>query len=84
MVQGMISPRRRATYDDLRKLPERVVAEIVDGELFTSPRPASPHAYAVSLIRKCKMRVYARKGIGHPWLVYPLTIGRWWLPGLSA
>jgi hypothetical protein len=30
------------------------------------------------------MRVYARKGIGHLWLVDPLAIGRWWLPGLSA
>jgi hypothetical protein len=50
MVRHMTSPRRRATYDDLRKLSEHVVAEIIDGELFASPRPASPHAYATSVI----------------------------------
>ena len=46
----MTSPRRKATYDDLRKVPEQFVAEIVDGELFTTPRPASPHARAGSAI----------------------------------
>ncbi len=43
-------PRRRATYDDLRKVPDHLVAEILDGELFASPRPASPHARAGSAI----------------------------------
>jgi Uma2 family endonuclease len=38
--------RKRATYDDLQKLPEHVVGEIIDGELIVSPRPASPHAVA--------------------------------------
>ncbi len=38
--------RKPVTYDDLRRVPEHLVAEIVDGELFTSPRPATPHARA--------------------------------------
>jgi Uma2 family endonuclease len=42
------SARRKATYDDLLKVPEPLVAEIIDGELLTSPRPASPHALATS------------------------------------
>jgi Uma2 family endonuclease len=42
--------RRPATYDDLCRVPEHLVAEIVDGELFTSPRPATPHARASSLL----------------------------------
>jgi Uma2 family endonuclease len=46
----MTSPRRRATYDDLVAVPEHLVAEIVDGELYTSPRPASPHARAAIAI----------------------------------
>jgi Uma2 family endonuclease len=37
-----------ATYEDLLKVPEHLVAEIIDGELITSPRPASPHAWASS------------------------------------
>lgn len=46
----MGTPRRRATYDDLLKVPEPLVGEIIDGELITSPRPASPHARATSVM----------------------------------
>jgi Uma2 family endonuclease len=42
--------RRRATYEDLLKVPDHLVAEIINGELVTSPRPASPHARASSSI----------------------------------
>ena len=35
---------RPATYEDLVKLPDNLVAEIVGGELHASPRPALPHA----------------------------------------
>lgn len=40
--------RRHATYDDLRRVPPHLVAELVGGELITSPRPAPPHARAAS------------------------------------
>ena len=42
--------KRRATYEDLMQVPDHLVAEIVDGELFTSPRPATPHARAGSVL----------------------------------
>lgn len=42
--------RRRATYEDLLQVSDLLIAEIVDGELITSPRPASPHARAASII----------------------------------
>lgn len=35
----------RATYEDLLRVPDHLVAEILDGELFATPRPAAPHAY---------------------------------------
>lgn len=35
--------KRRATYDDLLAVPDTLVAEIIDGELITSPRPAARH-----------------------------------------
>jgi Uma2 family endonuclease len=44
----MATSKRRATYDDLLKLPEHVVGEIIHGELIVSPRPALPHAAASS------------------------------------
>ena len=37
---------RPATYEDLVALPDNLVAEIVDGELHASPRPAPRHAVA--------------------------------------
>ena len=37
-------------YKELEKLPEHVVGEIVGGELYVSPRPASPHARAASVL----------------------------------
>jgi hypothetical protein len=40
--------KRRATYDDLLAAPDHLVPEIVDGELFTTPRPALRHAQASS------------------------------------
>lgn len=42
--------KKRATYDDLREVPEHFVAEMFDGELYASPRPAIPHSRAASVL----------------------------------
>ncbi len=42
----MSGSKRRATYEDLESVPPNCVGEIVAGELYVSPRPASPHARA--------------------------------------
>jgi Uma2 family endonuclease len=47
----MAQPTRQhvpATYEDLCRVPDHLVAEIIDGELITSPRPAPRHADASS------------------------------------
>ena len=41
-------PSRRATYEDLLAVPDHLVAEILDGELVTSPRPRARHAVCSS------------------------------------
>ncbi len=41
---------RRATYEDLLAVPDHLVAEIIDGELITSPRPALLHTLAGSVL----------------------------------
>ncbi len=46
----MSNARRRATYADVLAAPENMVAEIVDGTLYTSPRPATPHANAETMM----------------------------------
>jgi len=42
--------KRRATYEDLIRVPYPLVAEIIDGNLVTQPRPASLHALATSAL----------------------------------
>ncbi|HMA97387.1 MAG TPA: Uma2 family endonuclease [Polyangiaceae bacterium] len=39
---------RQATYEDLLAVPNHLVAELIEGHIVTSPRPASRHALAAS------------------------------------
>ena len=48
-MRSMASAARRlATYDDVLRAPEHVVAEVIDGDLHLQPRPARRHARAFS------------------------------------
>ncbi len=42
--------RRPARYDLVLDVPDTKVAEIIDGELVVSPRPALPHTYAATVL----------------------------------
>jgi Uma2 family endonuclease len=42
--------RRQATYEDVLRAPEHLIAEILNGELITSPRSAGPHAEVSSVL----------------------------------
>jgi hypothetical protein len=70
---GMSAAPRRATYDDLVAVPDNLVAEIVDGELFTSPQPATSHARAGSAIGSDLFGGFdgLPRGAGRP--------GGWWI-----
>jgi Uma2 family endonuclease len=61
---------RPANYDDLVKLPDNLVAEIVNGELHASPRPAPRHAVAGSRLGTAILPPYDY-GQGGP--------GGWWI-----
>jgi Uma2 family endonuclease len=61
---------RPATYDDLVRVPDHLVAEIVDGELWTSPRPAPRYARAHSSLSGILTPSYDHKR-GGP--------GGWWI-----
>jgi len=62
--------RRAATYQDLLDAPENMVAELIDGDLYTWPRPAGPHADMSSVLGMCIGPPY-RLGRGGP--------GGWWI-----
>jgi Uma2 family endonuclease len=56
---------KRATYDDVLAAPMHVVAEVIDGELSTHPRPASPHAQAATVLGE-ELGPPFRRGRGGP------------------
>ena len=62
--------RRAATYGDLLAVPDHLVAEILDGELHTSPRPTPRHAQATTGLTGDLFGPFDR-GRGGP--------GGWWL-----
>jgi Uma2 family endonuclease len=61
---------RGATYEDLLKVPENLVAELIDGELYTWPRPAAPHARAAMVLSRLLFGPFD-DGDGGP--------GGWWI-----
>ncbi len=60
----------RATYQDVLDAPPHMVAEVVDGKLYTHPRPAFPHALASS-------RLGTR--INYPFDLGEGGPGGWWI-----
>lgn len=68
----MLEPSKRAaTYEDLRRVPDNLVAELVSGELYANPRPASPHAKAATGITASVYPFDGDPSGGHP--------GGWWI-----
>jgi len=62
--------RQPATYDDVLNAPPNKVAEIIDGELILSPRPAGPHSEAESTLIE-KLKPPFQRGQGGPggWII---------------
>jgi Uma2 family endonuclease len=62
--------KRRATYEDVLNAPPHKVAEIIDGELVLSPRPAGPHAAAATALGE-ELGPPFKRGRGGPggWII---------------
>jgi Uma2 family endonuclease len=56
--------REHATYQDLLKVPENMVAELIDGELFASPRPRIRHADAEAELLTVIRSAFGRRPTG--------------------
>jgi len=64
--------RRHATYEDLLALSERSIAEIVDGDLYASPRLSIPQvasAFAIGAVLGGACRLQ-RGGAGAWWMLF--------------
>jgi hypothetical protein len=61
---------RRATYADVLAAPERVVAEVVEGVLYTNARPAMRRAAAASVLQE-ELGPPFKRGRGGPggWII---------------
>lgn len=62
--------RRRATYQDVLDAPANTIAEVIDGDLRLSPRPAKPHAAASSALGE-ELGPPFKRGRGGPggWII---------------
>ncbi|HEX7154608.1 MAG TPA: Uma2 family endonuclease [Thermoanaerobaculia bacterium] len=62
---------KSASYDDLSRMPDDVVAELVHGDLFASPRPAFRHARAQGRLFRHLARAFedGENGPGGWWIV---------------
>jgi Uma2 family endonuclease len=62
---------RPATYEDLCRLPDNLIGEIIDGDLIASPRPAPRHALATSyLVGELTGPFGHRRGSPGGWLIF--------------
>jgi Uma2 family endonuclease len=66
----MDDKRREATYQDVLDAPEHMVAELIDGELLLSPRPAAPHASVATMLATQLVPPFCQ-GLGGPggWII---------------
>ena len=62
--------RKPASYQDIIDLPENLVGEIIDGELYVQPRPAPRHSQSASSLGDELVSPFG-KGRGGP--------GGWWI-----
>jgi Uma2 family endonuclease len=67
---GITALKSPASYQDLLAVPDHMVAEILNGDLYASPRPALPHARAASVLGASLTGPFDRS-IGGP--------GGWWI-----
>jgi Uma2 family endonuclease len=59
-----------ATYADIEALPEHLVGEIFDGELYVSPRPGGPHSFCALSLGGSIQQPFGRRRGG---------VGGWWI-----
>ena len=66
------SAERIATYEDLCKVPDHLVAQIIHGQLITLPRPAPKHARAASIMGGKLVPTYdeGNNGPGGWWMLF--------------
>jgi Uma2 family endonuclease len=70
-MRNVAKPAKRpATYEDLLQVPDHLVAELIDGELYTSPRPASRHERVAGRLYRLLGNAF-EDGVGGP--------GGWWI-----
>lgn len=61
----------RATYQDVLDAPEHMVAQVINGALYTMPRPAIRHAMAgLGLAQLAAPFQFGRGGPGGWWILY--------------
>ena len=68
----MTEKKPRATYEDLLEVPDIMVAEILDGELYASPHPTLRHSLVFTALGARLVEAYGlgRGGPGGWWILH--------------
>ncbi len=69
-MQIAATEKNTILYEKLRQLPEGLIGEILNGRLYTEPRPSGPHVWTAYALGSELYRPYS-KGIDGP--------GGWWI-----
>ena len=70
-MSDAVKQKRKAIYEDLLKLSENVVGEIIDGELYVSPRPRPEHSFAAVTLTGKLVPSFGRGGTPGGWWILP-------------
>ncbi len=65
--------RRVATYEDILQLPDNLIGELIDGDLYASPRPGPRHTSSASALGADLNVAFQRRQGG------PSGPGGWWI-----
>ena len=69
-MSALVSEKTPPLYEQLLALPEHVIGEIINGRLYTQPRPSGPHTLTGTALAGELYGPY-HKGRGGP--------GGWWI-----
>ena len=73
MARDAVQAKQRATYEELLRVPDPMVAEIIAGALVVRPRPATRHAFTATEIAADLLPAFqgvsARSGPGGWWIL---------------
>ncbi len=66
----MLEPiKKQACYEDLCRLPENMIGEIIEGELYATPRPSFRHSNVAAGLAEIRISYQYKRGGPGGWMI---------------